>query len=339
MKRFLPKFLILFGLMIATIGIYRYVVYPKITKDLSALGKIPVGQAYVDSILNAYPYDSTWIIQWHAGMPIDTGKVLVIGDSFSNKEVEKKENSWSRYMAEALGIKIINFCNYDCSICPEHLFLCLLEEGVIPSGSIVIVESVERVVPLRLLMERIPGYYQCYIDGLEASYTKRIETPSINWLAETAMYIRFRMGWKCPVHKYHLTQNCFNHPRYANVLFTYWEDEANIDQQIDEQIPAIRKELDHLYEKAREYDVTLIYMIAADKYDAYEPLIREKHTINPLLDYFPMSDSLINTKEILQPYIKEGVQDVYRLDDTHWSPIGAKIVGEEVTKRIKSLQN
>ena len=80
-----------------------------------------------------------------------------------------------------------------------------------------------------------------------------------------------------------------------------------------------------------------IYMIAADKYDAYESLIVNKHKCNHLLDYFPSNDSIINTKELLLPYILAGTQDVYRVDDTHWSPVGSNIVGIEVADRIKKL--
>ena len=80
-------------------------------------------------------------------------------------------------------------------------------------------------------------------------------------------------------------------------------------------------------------------MIAVDKYDVYEPFIVGKHKKNHLLEYFPSNDSIINTKEVLLPYIQSGVKDVYRIDDTHWSPIGSKIIGEEMAKRIRILNH
>ena len=117
MKRFLPKFLLVFAIFYTCIAIYRHTIYPDITGDLSALRKIPVGPDYANNIHLQFPFDTSYILTWHEGMEIDSGKVIVIGDSFSNREEPNQqgyqtENSWGRYTAEVLGVQVVNFRNY-----------------------------------------------------------------------------------------------------------------------------------------------------------------------------------------------------------------------------------
>ncbi len=345
MKRFLIKFLLTFTTLYICVAVYKYLIYPDVTEDLSALRKIPVGNNYANNIHSQFPFDTSYIRLWFEGMGIDSGSVIVIGDSFSNREEPnqqgyQKENSWSRYTAENLGIQIINFRNYHCGFFPEHLFLCLVERKIIPDHSIVILESVERHLIARLTAHTDENYYQTYVDGLRMAKTSRNEETTkkkIDWVKETTIFMRYLMGKDCPTHKFKLSHPCFSHQRYGSTLFSYFEDEKNIDDDVSTKIHTMRNTLDTLFYVARQHNITLYYMIAADKYDAYESLIVNKHKCNHLLDYFPSNDSIINTKELLLPYILAGTQDVYRVDDTHWSPVGSNIVGIEVADRIKKL--
>lgn len=343
MKRFLPKFFLTFSIFYSCIGVYRYVIFPNVTKDLSLLRKIPIGYDYANNLHLQFPFDTTYILPWNEEMKIDSGNVIVIGDSFSNREEPyqqgyQTENSWSRYLAEKLGVRVVNFRNYHCGFDPGQLFISLIEEGVIPDNCIVILESVERYVITRLTTPYDENYYQTYVEGLRIAKTSQDQTQKkTDWVAETTTFMRYRMGKECPAHRFKLSQPCFSHSRYGATLFSYYEDEANIDDNVFMRIPIMRNMLESLFYIAKQHNITLFYMIAADKYDAYESLIVNKHKRNHLLDYFPSNDSIINTKELLLPYILSGVQDVYRLDDTHWSPVGSKIVGEEVADRIKKL--
>jgi len=343
MKRFLTKFLTTFAILFTCIVVYRYAISPNITSGLSSLGKIPIGWEYVNNIHQHYPFDSTYIMPWHEEMEIDSGSVIVIGDSFSNREESTQksnhiENSWSRYMAEDLGIQLVNFRNYHCGFYPEQLFVSLIEEQIIPDHCIVILETVERHLVLRLTSPlAVDNYFRTYVEGLPTTDMSQSQAKKKrDWVAETTVFMRYRMGKECPTHRFNLSQPCFTHQRYASTLFSYFEDEANMVDDVQQQIPRMRNTLTSLFRIAKQHDITLYYMIAADKYDAYEPLISNKHKRNCLLDYFPSNDSILNTKELLLPYILSGTQDVYRLDDTHWSPVGSKIVGLEMAARIKA---
>ena len=71
-----------------------------------------------------------------------------------------------------------------------------------------------------------------------------------------------------------------------------------------------------------------MYLIVGDKYDVYEPFIIDKHPHNPTLDNCPEEPWVINTKPMLQENARKGVKDIFRINDTHWSPIGAKLVAD-----------
>ena len=44
----------------------------------------------------------------------------------------------------------------------------------------------------------------------------------------------------------------------------------------------------------------------------------------------------INSKEVLAKHLEAGEKDIYFVDDTHWSPYGAKIVAEEILKELNN---
>ena len=80
-------------------------------------------------------------------------------------------------------------------------------------------------------------------------------------------------------------------------------------------------------------------MVAADKYDMYYDYIEDNpYPRNPSFDYFINYDTtvFINTKTLLLPYLQQEIKDIYRVNDTHWSPIAAKIVGEHIASIINN---
>ncbi len=83
MKRFLPKFIALFAIIIGTIAIYYFCIDPRVTQDLSGMRKLPVGHAYADSIHKLFPIDTTLVILWKEGMIIPkktVGRILPQGE-------------------------------------------------------------------------------------------------------------------------------------------------------------------------------------------------------------------------------------------------------------------
>lgn len=345
MRKFLPKFIILFSFLLGSLGLYSLLIFPHITGDLASMCKLPIGKSYEDMIHQKYPFDTKYVALWSEEMKINEGDVIVFGDSFSNRTESSQwragtENSWTRYTAEKLGIRIVNFRNYDCGIVPEKLFISAINNNVIPKNSIVVIESVERHLKTRLtssLFDDNDKYWKSYVSALYDYEKNHTNKKKKDWLVETATFIRCNLGGRSPAHKYHLSRPCFSHSCFHSLLLSFEDDENNIEENTELTIPILRNAIDSIFYVAQQHNIKLFYMIAADKYDAYESLILEEHKTNHMLDYFSSNDSIINTKELLLPYIQSGVKDIYRLDDTHWSPIGSKIVGEEVAKRIKDL--
>ena len=96
-----------------------------------------------------------------------------------------------------------------------------------------------------------------------------------------------------------------------------------------------------MFHLAEEKHIQLFYVIAADKYDVYQDFaIDNPYPRKTLLDSFSQFESnpyFVNTRPLLYTKAKEGVVDLYYADDTHWSPVGAKIVAEEIARRMDSL--
>lgn len=50
------------------------------------------------------------------------------------------------------------------------------------------------------------------------------------------------------------------------------------------------------------------------------------------------NENIIIAKEILMPYIKNGIKDMYHLDDTHWSYKSARIVADTLSSLCKNIR-
>jgi hypothetical protein len=77
----------------------------------------------------------------------------------------------------------------------------------------------------------------------------------------------------------------------------------------------------------------MIFLIAADKYDVYRPFLND--------DSLPVDNTtsrlsqipdvcIIDTKPILQSMVQQGIKDVYRINDTHWSYKANEVVARKI---------
>ena len=122
-------------------------------------------------------------------------------------------------------------------------------------------------------------------------------------------------------------------------LFFYYSD---LIYPNEEQIKIAISKLNALFQLSRENGAYLFYVVAADKYDVYQEFATKKDfSRKKLLDYFIEYENnnpfFVNTKTVLEIKATQGVKDLYYSDDTHWSPIGAKTVAEEIARRMDSL--
>ena len=96
----------------------------------------------------------------------------------------------------------------------------------------------------------------------------------------------------------------------------------------DDEYSKVANNLNKLFELAKERKISLLILIAADKYDTYSIWISDEHDDNPTFSRIPNNPNVFITKYCLQDAISNDVMDVYKLNDTHWSVIGADIVAD-----------
>ena len=60
-------------------------------------------------------------------------------------------------------------------------------------------------------------------------------------------------------------------------------------------------------------------------------------TLNEDLQQWMASDldRFVFSKQVLGPYIGQGVKDVYLFNDTHWSPASSRLIAAEIIKKLK----
>jgi hypothetical protein len=82
-------------------------------------------------------------------------------------------------------------------------------------------------------------------------------------------------------------------------------------------------------------------LVAGDKYDLYQDYIIDNpypaKTLNEDLQQWlaPELDHFVFSKQVLLPYVKQGVKDVYLFNDTHWSPASSRLIAGEIIKKLK----
>lgn len=139
-----------------------------------------------------------------------------------------------------------------------------------------------------------------------------------------------------------LTNNLFsNQPDH--VLF--FEDDLLLFQAKNDSLSLQKSNqvLNKIYNQLKKKNITLIVVIAPDKYDLYYSYIKDKTTYpQPIFSHrfneLPKDYNYLKSFEALSSAIKKK-KNVYYYADTHWSPIGAKIIADELHKIIKTQSN
>jgi hypothetical protein len=125
-----------------------------------------------------------------------------------------------------------------------------------------------------------------------------------------------------------------------NELLFFQDDlkalKVNNDKKLIENLNV---ELNLLSEKLAKLNIKLIVLPAPDKFGVYYDYIvnKEKYEKPIFFDHFSTLKKkyiYINSKAVLTKAIKNH-KDVYFYDDTHWSPIAAELIAEEILRVCK----
>ena len=330
MRRFLPKFCLLFVLFGGFLGYYWYHVQPNISGDLGRMGKIPFGKLYSNYHVVGYEKDYDNAVVEQVFVPDSCGvySILTIGDSFSRFHGNGYQMKLSALSRQTIGNASLTLQN------PIQSFVSLMNAGFLPSGQTVVVENVERT-----LIDHLNGIDFESPNGFAFLDRKRETQDDETCLLGLFSWIRLRLGFENPVTSFSLKKACFSHPRYASTLFIlnerqYQDGDLFWTKYTKKDFEKARENLMRIDSLATLHGIRFYFLIAPDKYDVYEPWIKGNHADNPTLGYFEDEGWILNPKSFLRQLIEEDVKEVYMCNDTHWSEKGADLVADYIYRRM-----
>lgn len=340
MKHFGTKILkfIFFGIPIAAIFLSPCIfVIPYQTGDLGRLGGIPFGP--YDTIFKTPTFLYTKdIVSFDSLKNIE---ILTIGDSFSQFQTFGYQN----YLGKYINKNIYNIVIRD--LTSINTASTLLEKQLMPKCKVIIIESVER---------KLINNLNCIISIDNIISQRTIVTDKMLLLnpqdtiirhnefdfQKLTSFIKNKIDLFDKYKVFTLNTPMFTAANYSDRLYIYknrldCDDDLTYSNITQQQIQKAKETLALLKQLGEKHNVQIIFLVAADKYDMYYDYIKDNsYPANPTLDYFSDIDTtfFINTKTLLLPYLRNGEKDIYRVNDTHWSPKAAKIVGEHLGKII-----
>lgn len=327
MRRFIIKTFIISLLFILGLLYFHFTfwIQPRCVRDLSRMGVIFMPESYkwcVDTL----PVNHITTIPEYTGNQDSDSIILTIGDSFSQQGIRGYQN----YMAYQLpNYQILNIKRNGNE--PEELFVHYALTHRLPK--IVIVQSVERSCINRLnkltfsTLEQEPGPYQ-------GGATRK------TYLETVQSFYKCKLDIDNPVGHAKLKKPLFSCTKHQqDLFFVNSKADSDIREFSIEDIRLAQLKLDSLFMFAEEHGIELYYLVAMDKYDAYQDKIIDnpyptKIILDSLSAPFMTNRHFVNPKVLIKPYIDAGELDMYYCDDTHWSTKSAKLVGEELARRI-----
>ena len=309
---------------------YIYVM-ANISGDLGNLGMIPFGRYEVGEKPDFIKYYDAFSIE-----EAQDAEIVVLGDSFTKKNV----NSYMNYLGHALGVKICHLYIDDNKINPCAATNLLIDNDLLPNCKVLVLESVERHAIWRL-RDCFNGGNLVFVEKSDDSPDKFSISKYLN-LNNLSSLIKLSLNIDNPVRKLQLDGDYFTN-KYSDKLYFYtsktdgggdlWYskyDEASFEKA--------RSNLLRLREKSIEKGVNFYFVMPADKFDMYyDKIVDNPYPANPTFDYFSGIDTswYVAGKQILTPPLEDGVKDIYLVNDTHWSRIGAEIIGRHLARLIQ----
>ena len=332
MKRFCIKFFLLFLIIDGFIGVHYFCIRPNLTGDMGKLGQIPFGQEYTQRMDAVCQHKKPMVENISPNDSI-TSSIITIGDSFS----QRKKRGYSQFLGELLHEKIQNMQHDET---PEQTLVQLLNHHQIPPQTTVILEVVERSMINYLCWMNLEDTTKATLQKENKTEAKKINDQRI--LQDALQFLKKSVGIQQPITCYSTSQELFTHSSRHNKLYIYdspWDNDGDLrfTNLTEKDISYGYQCMYTLHQMAESQGINLIIVIAADKYDVYEPFIATPHTKNHTLDRCPDEPWIINTKPVLQAKALAGTKDIYYINDTHWSPIGAKIAAEEIYQRLQNI--
>ncbi len=340
--------------IIGVILYYLIAIEPHRNGDLGMLGFLPFDDNY-DSMLSKLELDSLFVTEIDDLEQIDCDStILIVGDSFS----WQKKGGFQNYLATLYpGWKIYSYISSSNADDKYQIFVDKLLSGG-PLPRIVVLESVERnfAVDLYCLDFDFPvgddeekGTDTAIMDGDSESESSANDTDHIYFfkgileykeefkelVLHTQEYVKKRLDIDNPVKRLKLRSDMFSCKGSEDDLYFY-----NLDLSGDsETVYAVsQQKLDTLFSITEQRGIMFIYVVPADKYDLYKDFaIQDPYqATSRLVNYekYNKDPRFLNCKELLYPHLEQGEKDIYRCNDSHWSPLASQYVAREIKRRL-----
>ena len=340
MKKFLIKIaytlLPVWLLAVAGVCYFTLVICPNVTGDIGRLAFIPFGHEYDERLEKDYPVEQVFTTVFDIDdLRTANCDVITIGDSFS----ERGRDGYQNYLA-LKGLRVVNVGRY-LYYSPVTFAYEMMDLGVIDSTNapVLIVECVERAID-----EFFTGFApKTELVAAAKGKDKLTGSPNEWSLLRVRDFVVYNSGVMTPpIIKKQLSRDFFtsDHP---STLYFYVDDIKTI-HIAKSHYTTIKNTYQALLDKAREKHITLLLLVPTDKYDLYQQYIvenpySEKKTNEVVRSILDNDEHLVLAKDVLQPMVDRGEQDVYLYNDTHWSYKAAQVVADEVYDRLKTLKD
>lgn len=268
--------------------------------------------------------------------------LVTIGDSFSQGGASGHNRYYQDYLASVHELDVLNIPRYPGAanfieqiailvnsgffdrVRPRYLILEIAERNGYKLGGEI---DFGRSEPL----EDILAYYR---GGKDKQHDAEEDGPAalpqvgflnsgnLKWLLYNALYPFSANAFFSKVYNVPLSVSLFSGSRGDSLL--YLDKEArNLERYDADSLARVNENLNRLAALLRQRGIELYFMPAVDKSNLYRPyVLAERYPESRFFEHFrtfAKDYHFIDTKAILRAELEREVQDVFYLDDTHWS--------------------
>ncbi|HLV40998.1 MAG TPA: hypothetical protein VKY37_01870 [Brumimicrobium sp.] len=329
--------------------------YPKDKGDLLRIGHLPdVFLKYPETLMKNNQNETEIYYTLLSSEPKkEKWKILVLGDSFTNGG----KNGFQNILAKNHDVLMMDRYLVDWN--PIETLVALTKGKFFEHYTFdyVILENVEREIALRtngMNLDRIVNIENIHQWILEENLDKasnisrqlKIDAPPFfdqtpfTFFSNSSRFFRMNdIYLKDGVFKIGLN-NSSNFSTDTKFMLCYKDDIQTLEENNKMETAESHHHLmNEIQEKLNEHNIQLISLIAPNKYTYYYDQIDDKNNYEApklLKNLTHISDKEYIYIDSYKVFKSSEIQtDIYFYDDSHWSPIGHRIIGEHLKKVIK----
>jgi hypothetical protein len=268
--------------------------------------------------------------------------VVTVGDSFSQGGASGLNRYYQDYLATSHDVEVLNIPRYpDAANFMEQVAI-LLNSGFLDQvrARYLILETAERncyryggtidmsrsdpldVVLAAYRKERTLGHEPDEDGPAALPQVGFINSGNLKWLLYNALYPFSDNAFFAKTYKVPLETSLFSGPRGNSLLYLN-KDVRNLSRYDAATLARVNENLNRLAVLLRQRGIELYFMPAVDKSNLYRPYVKgDRYPESQFFEVFRTFDKdyrFIDTKAILAEELEKGEQDIFYLDDTHWS--------------------